>query len=102
SDAMRDTPMLSAGFAARLADKLEQEPTVLAPRSMRPEREPAPWLAMPAAIAASFAALALVGWLAFAPQSERGAAQLAQVPAVQAFVKPVALSPQTVPLPRAT
>ena len=101
-DALRDTPQLSAGFAERLAQKLAEEPTVLAPR--RIEDAPRPRVAMPAAIAASFAALALVGWLAFAPERPGPAApQLAATPAVQTVLQPVvSLQPQTVPLPSAT
>ena len=57
-DALRDTRMLSDGFSERFARRLAEEPTVLAPRRAS---APRPWLAMPAAIAASLAALALVG-----------------------------------------
>ena len=101
SDAMRDTPLLSAGFTARLGGKLTQEPTVLSPNRI-PFR-PRSWLAMPAAAAASLAAVALVGWLALAPQPERaGPARIAQTPAVQAVIQPVvSLKPQTIPLPSA-
>jgi sigma-E factor negative regulatory protein RseA len=64
SDAMRDSRVLSAGFSARVMQRLEAEPTVLAPQRARPESRT--WFALSAA--ASFAAVALVGWLAFAPQ----------------------------------
>ena len=57
-DAMRDTRLLSEGFAARVAQRLAAEPTVLAAR--RAERQPRRWIALPAAIAASVAAVALV------------------------------------------
>jgi sigma-E factor negative regulatory protein RseA len=73
SDAMRDTRILSEGFAARFAARLAAEPTVLAP--MR--RQAFPRLAW--AAAASAAAVGLVGWLAFAPQREP-APQVAQLP----------------------
>jgi sigma-E factor negative regulatory protein RseA len=63
SDAVRDTALRSAGFSARVADKLAAEPTVLAPGRLPAER--ARWIALSAA--ASVAAVALVGWLAFAP-----------------------------------
>ena len=65
-DAMRDTHPLSAGFAARVAAKLAQEPTVIAPG--RPASAPARprWQLFSAA--ASLAAVALVGWVAFGPQ----------------------------------
>ncbi|MBV8031976.1 MAG: sigma-E factor negative regulatory protein [Betaproteobacteria bacterium] len=102
-DAMRDTRGLTPGFADRVAARLSEEPTVLAPRKLPAER-PA-WLAMPSAIAASLAAVALVGWLAFAPGSgrDRAGSPVAQVPAVQAVIpQAVALQPPTVPLPTAT
>lgn len=65
-DAMRDTRMLSAGFAARVAAKLAAEPTVMAPSRVAPKRQTQRWQLLSAA--ASLAAVALVGWVAFAPQ----------------------------------
>jgi sigma-E factor negative regulatory protein RseA len=53
---------LSSGVAARLA----QEPTVLAPQRAKNPLVRRQWMAFSAA--ASVAAVALVGWLAFAPQ----------------------------------
>lgn len=70
SDAMRDTPLLSEGFSARLAARLAGEPTVLAPGRVTARARPR--LAL--AAAASVAAVALVGWLAFAPQPRAPAA----------------------------
>src|SRR4051794_15352375 len=64
SDAMRDTRLLSAGFTARLAQRLANEPTVIAPANLR--RAPVKRIAF--AAAASIAGVGLVGWLAFAPQ----------------------------------
>jgi sigma-E factor negative regulatory protein RseA len=64
-DTMRNTPELSSDFSARLAWRLEDEPTVLAPRNI--PAQPRRWLS-PMPIAASLAAVTLVGWLAFAPQ----------------------------------
>jgi sigma-E factor negative regulatory protein RseA len=69
-DTLRGTRELSGDFSARLAWRLAEEPTVLAPQ--RQAATPAQagarrWLA-PMPIAASFAAVALVGWLAFTPQ----------------------------------
>jgi sigma-E factor negative regulatory protein RseA len=75
SDAMRDSCVLSAGFSARLTERLAAEPAVLAPQRSRPESRT--WFALSAA--ASFAAVALVGWLAFAPQAGV-APQVAQAP----------------------
>ena len=102
SDAMRDTRLLSAGFAARVAEKLAAEPTVLAPKrqTFGLRAEPGRWLALPAAAAASLAGVALVGWLAFAPQQQgaQSPAPLAQATAISAGgTKPV-----IVPLPSAT
>jgi len=71
SDGMRDTRLLSPGFAARVAQRLAEEPTVLAPgplSSHLPGRTPAHRFAY--AAAASVAAIGLVSWLAFGPQPE--------------------------------
>jgi sigma-E factor negative regulatory protein RseA len=88
SDAMRDTRLLSAGFTARLAQRLANEPTVIAPANLR--RAPVKRIAF--AAAASIAGVGLVGWLAFAPQPQTSqpVAQ-AQSPAMK-----------TIPLPSAT
>ena len=88
SDAMRQSRVLSADFTARFSGRLAQEPTVFAPRAMQTESRK--WLAMSAA--ASVAAVALVAWVAFAPQPEvKTAAPLAQA-------EP---QPNIVPLPSA-
>jgi sigma-E factor negative regulatory protein RseA len=87
-DAMRDTRLLSAGFTARVAERLAHEPTVLAPANIR--RAPAKRLAL--AAAASVAGVGLVGWLAFAPQP--------QAPAPVAQLQPAVVT--TIPLPSAT
>jgi sigma-E factor negative regulatory protein RseA len=101
SDAMRDTPVLSAGFAARVAEKLAAEPTVLSPKRLKPQRRT--WFAMPAAAAAGLAGVALVGWLAFAPQQPGGPAQpaLAQAPAISSSPSGQP-NPPIVPLPSST
>lgn len=75
SDAMRDTAVLSEGFAARFSARLAAEPTVLAPR-------PRPRPSLMLAAAASVAAVALVGWLAFAPAPQPAAPQVAAAPKV--------------------
>jgi sigma-E factor negative regulatory protein RseA len=92
SDAMRDGRLLSEGFAARLSERLAAEPTVLAPRALPSENRK--WFALSAA--ASLAAVALVGWMAFAPQP-----QVAPVSAPVAQA-PVEVKPTIVPLPTAT
>ena len=95
-DSLRDCRVLSAGFSARLGERLADEPTVLAPRRFRPE----PRLRFALSAAASVAAVALVGWLAFAPQKVGEPETLAKAPAVtQAPAQPAA--PAIVPLPSA-
>lgn len=64
-DAMRNTGPLSAGFAERFSHRLAQEPIVMAPRRLERKPARARWVALSAA--ASIAAVALVGWVAFAP-----------------------------------
>jgi sigma-E factor negative regulatory protein RseA len=56
-DAMRGAPLLSAGFAARVAARLAEEPTALAPRA-KPIFEQRRWQLLSAA--ASVAAVAFV------------------------------------------
>ncbi len=99
SDAMRDTPLLSAGFSARVAEKLAAEPTVLSPNRLKPQ--PRTWFAMPAAAAAGLAGVALVGWLAFAPQQPGGPAPAAQVARISSAASAQA-NPPVVPLPSST
>ena len=89
-DAMRGGLLLSDGFTERLAQRLAAEPTVLAPRRIRTE---SPRLFTVSAAVASLAAVAFVGWMAFAPQ-----AQLVPAPVAQA---PAEAKPVLVPLPNA-
>jgi len=93
-DAMRGTAPLSEGFSARVAWKLAEEATVLAPQRSRPRpaSDSPRWFTLSAA-AASFAAVALVGWLAFAPQRPAPAPVLATVQ------PPVEAKPPMVPMP---
>lgn len=66
-DAMRDVPQLSDDFTARLMEKIELEPTVLAPSAL-PRVKPQSvqhhksTLSLPWAMAASCAAVLMVGW----------------------------------------
>ena len=90
SDALRESRLPSADFTARFSERLAKEPTVLAPRALQAP-ESRKWVALSAA--ASLAAVALVGWLAFGPQ-----AQVNQGPVAQAALEP---KPNIVPLPSA-
>ncbi|HYE39696.1 MAG TPA: sigma-E factor negative regulatory protein [Ramlibacter sp.] len=99
SDAMRDTPLLSAGFAAAVATRIAGEPTVLAPKRRAAEpRSPLRW---PAAVAAGLAGIGMVGYLAFNPQSP---GVVAPTPMAQAPVSApaAAAKPTLIPLPTAT
>ena len=82
-DAMRDTRMLSAGFAARVAAQLAREPTVMVSSRIAPAPQWPRWQLLSAA--ASLAAVVLVGWVAFGLQE--GAPQVAQAPQQNAAVK---------------
>jgi sigma-E factor negative regulatory protein RseA len=58
-DALRGSTGHAPGFAERFAQRLAAEPTVLAPRPRAQPRLPLPW-----ALAATVAAVAVVGWVA--------------------------------------
>jgi sigma-E factor negative regulatory protein RseA len=96
ADAMRDAPPLSAGFAARVAERLSAEPTVLAPGRLQAAR-PRTWFALSAA--ASLAAVGLVAWMAFAPNQVLQP-QVAQMPAAQQLAENP--QPARIPPPSAT
>ena len=72
-DAMRDTRMLSGGFAARVAAKLAAEPTVMAPARLAQRLERPRWQLLSAA--ASLAAVAMVtgAWYVVAGRGRAGA-----------------------------
>lgn len=96
SDTLRDTQVLSAGFASRVAAELAKEPTVLSPRALNGGRAEPPRRAL--AWAAGVAAVALVGWLGFAPQ-QIAVAPVAQAPKTATSPE---LKPAMVPLPSGT
>ncbi len=86
SDALQGRVLLANDCVRRVATRLAEEPILVGPlpgEVMRPER--ARWF-VPSALAASVAAVAFVGWMAFAPQ--QGAAPR---------VAPVAQAPQPAP-----
>jgi sigma-E factor negative regulatory protein RseA len=93
SDAMRQSRVLSDGFAARVTQRLAAEPTVLAPRAL--QAQPRRWFAVPAA-ASVVAAVGLVGWMAFGPQPQAPAPPSAAVAQAQPEPKPT-----LIPLPSA-
>ncbi len=94
-DTLRDSRLLSGGFTARVAARLADEPTVLAPGRFAARQRT--WYALSAA--ASLAAVSLVGWMAYAPQLPLPSAAAPQ-PAAVAQAMPEA-QPVLVPLPTA-
>jgi sigma-E factor negative regulatory protein RseA len=98
SDAFRNEYLLSGDFAGKVSARLADEPTVLAPR---PRRSPIAQIRAHAlSAAASVAAVATVGWLAFGynpmapePASQSMASlpqQMAGAPQPVAMAKPAA------------
>jgi len=94
SDALRGGAILSANCSLRVAQRLAQEPALIAPlpSAIRPPKR-ARWF-VPSALAASVAAVALVGWVALAPQQGAGPAPapLAQGPQAERAKAPAQLS----------
>jgi sigma-E factor negative regulatory protein RseA len=68
-DVIRGSALLKPDFHQRLMQKLDDEPTVLAPRFGKPRiKSPALWSA-----AASVSAVMFVGWMVLQQQSQPGA-----------------------------
>jgi sigma-E factor negative regulatory protein RseA len=100
SDTLQGHTLMSTDCLQRVTARLAQEPALVAPlpSTVRaPQR--ARWF-VPSALAASVAAVALVGWMAFAPRQEAAPVPVAQAPAV-ARPEP-AKEPARVPLTSAT
>ncbi|MGH8735984.1 MAG: sigma-E factor negative regulatory protein [Burkholderiales bacterium] len=105
-DALHGEDVLAIDLADGVAARLAQEPVVLAPRRITQIVERRRWMALSAA--ASFTAVALVGWLALAPHPAPEAGPVAaatintpQTPAVPAAPAKVQVAVR-VPLPSAT
>jgi sigma-E factor negative regulatory protein RseA len=82
SDALQGRTLLSNDCLRRVTARLDQEPILVGPLPadvVPPQR--ASWF-VPSALAAGVAAVALVGWMAFAPQQKAGPilAPMAQAP----------------------
>lgn len=89
-DTLRGTEPLSPGFSQRFAARLAAEPTVLAPRA-RPARS----LSLAWSVAATVAAVAVVGWVAVsAPDPQANAMAMARE---AAFARAAQVKPQIVP-----
>lgn len=88
-DALRKTPQMSADFGAKVIQRLASEPTVLAPRR-KAKPAAAPRFALP--LAASFAAVSLVGVLTWQMTQMNQASPSAARLAAASTVQPVALA----------
>jgi len=102
SDALQGRTLLSTDCLHRVAARLAEEPVLVAPHPgpiRAPER--ARWF-VPSALAASVAAVALVGWVAFAPQQGAGPIPVAQAPAPAAVPAERAKEPARLPLTSAS
>ena len=91
-DSIRDTRLLSAGFATRVAEKLSKEPPVLAPSPRRRQAAQAPVWAL---AAAASLAVAFVGGSAFLMmrQGSDSPPQIATVPVTDVLAKDLAQVP---------
>jgi sigma-E factor negative regulatory protein RseA len=85
-DAMRDTRVLSEGFAARVAAKLAEEPTVMAPSRLAQRLERPRWQLLSAAASLAAVAMVTAAWYAIQDATAPGPQEVAQQaapPAVQ-------------------
>ena len=92
NDSMRDTRLLSSGFAGRVAAKLAEEPTVLAPRA-KPMLQRRRWQAL--SIAAGLAAAVFV--VAVAYYAQEGPVAVAPVASPAVITAPPAEMAQVAP-----
>jgi sigma-E factor negative regulatory protein RseA len=91
-DTLRGERAMLPGFGERFAQRLAQEPTVLAPQRRRTFKAAVTY-AMSAA--ASLAAVAWVGWFAFGPSQVAG-----PLPKAQVVAAPAPAVAEPVPAPR--
>jgi len=92
SDAMRDTRLLSDGFAERVAERLAAEPTVLALKALAAPARSLPWYAT--RVAAGIAAVAFVGFATMSVLDQGAALPMAQAPKA---AEPAVAAPAIVP-----
>lgn len=87
SDALQGGGHLGSDCLRRVSERLAQEPALIGPLPADVVAAQRPRWFMPSALAASLAAVALVGWMAFAPQASRSPLQpevaVAPLPAPQ-------------------
>lgn len=89
-DSLRQAPVWQDDFSARFAERLAAEPTVLAPRALKPQpRSPVSW-----PVAASVAAVSLVAWAAFQLNQPDGTTR--QMASAEVSASGSGISPQNV------
>lgn len=98
SDALQGRALLASDCLRRVSQRLEAEPVLMGPLPSQVVPAARSWFA-PSALAASVAAVSLVGWMAFAPRQDIGPGQapVAQLPQ-SAQPAPGAIEPARVPL----
>lgn len=103
SDALHGGNLLGSNCMARVSERLAGEPALIGPLPADIAAAQRPRWFIPSALAASLAAVALVGWMAFAPQENRSPLQpvVAVTPAAPAPVARVE-APARQPLTEAT
>jgi len=106
SDALQGRAMLTNDCLRRVVARLAEEPALVGPLPADVVRPQRPRWFMPSALAASVAAVALVGWMAFAPQEKTGPllAPVARAPepAQVAATRTVPNAPARLPVTAAT
>jgi len=105
SDTLQGRAMLAHDCLRRVVARLAEEPILIGPLPADVARPERPRWFVPSALAASVAAVALVGWMAFAPQ-EQGTplpGQIADARPQPVIGGPVAVAaPQHLPMTAAT
>lgn len=107
SDALQGRAMLAHDCLRRVAVRLAKEPTLIGPLPSDVARPERPRWFVPSALAAGVAAVALVGWMAIAPQEIGGPlpGQLVLAPPQpqpKAVVRVATDAPQRLPMTAAT
>lgn len=101
SDTLQGRALLANDCLRRVVARLAQEPIPVGPPPADVARPERPRWFVPSALAASVAAVALVGWMAFAPQQQAGPL-LAPQPAQMAAARAAQGVPVRLPVTAAT
>jgi len=107
SDTLQGRAMLAHDCLRRVVARLAEEPILIGPLPSDVARPERPRWFVPSALAASVAAVALVGWMAFAPQEQGGSlpgpfVQAPPQPAPAVVARVAKEAPQRLPMSAAT